>query len=141
MPPKQKIAEAFSAIADGRVHMNDHQALVESSDHTKTYLVKWRDHLFFSNDNASYWQGYPGYPILAVLMLNDQVPYNEDLAKCFKGINWHNLNKKCKRDYDRVLAEVLKPMKNKKTLEEEIERVYHALEQMDDLTVTRKKKF
>lgn len=141
MPPKQKIAEAFSAIADGRVHISGQQALVESSDHAKTYLVKWHGHVFFSNDNASYWQGYPGYPVLAVLMLTDQLPYNEDLAKSFKGIHWHDLNKKAKRDYDRVLDFVLKPMKNRETLEKEIDRVYRTLDRMDDLVITRKKKF
>lgn len=140
MPPMEKIPEAFSAIADGRVHLADHEALVDSSDHMKTYLVRWHGHTFYSNDNASYWQGYPGYPVLAVLMCSGELPYNEDLAKCFRGINWHQLNKQAKRDYDQVLENVLKPMKNKETLKSEIERVYRALEAMDDLVITRKKK-
>ena len=78
--------------------------------------------------------------MIAVLLLIGELPYNQDLAKCFKGINWHNLNKKAKRNYDQVLADVLRPMTNKDTLEAELKRVYQALSEMDDLVITRKKK-
>jgi hypothetical protein len=68
-PPKAKVYEALSAVADGRVTlMGGEKAEVVSSDGTKTYHVEWSpdSNQITSNDNASYWQGYMGYPIIAV---------------------------------------------------------------------------
>lgn len=138
MPPIEKIPEAYSAIVDGRVEMHEDHALVTSSDHSKVYLVKWKENTFYSNDNATYWQGYPGYPVLAVLLLQGRLPYNEDLAKHLKGINWHDLNKKYKRDYHQALEKALENDDHKEAIFTEMDRVYHVLEAMD-LTVTRKK--
>lgn len=138
MPPREKIPEAYSAIVDGRVEMHENYALVESSDHDKTYLVSWQDDTFNYNDNATYWQGYPGYPVIAVLFLMGKLPYNEDVARYFKGVNWHVLNKKKKRDYSAALDEVLKDVEHREGIDQEIEKVYKHLSLLD-LTLTRKK--
>ena len=73
IPPIAKIYEAYSCIADGRIELKDEDAKVTSSDNKKTYLVKWKDNVYSSNDNASFWQGYPGYPVIAVLMLQNKL--------------------------------------------------------------------
>ncbi len=40
MPPRIKVLEALGALADGRVEViNDKEALVKSSDGTRTYKV------------------------------------------------------------------------------------------------------
>jgi hypothetical protein len=39
-PPKEKVYEAFTAIADGRVEMHEDHAVVTSSGGDKTYLVQ-----------------------------------------------------------------------------------------------------
>ena len=71
MPPIEKIPEAYSAVADGRVQMQEYSAGVTSSDGAKTYRVTWNDdEAYASDDNGSKWQGYSGYPILAVLLLS-----------------------------------------------------------------------
>ena len=59
LPPKAKIYEALTAVADARVKLTDGEtAEVLSSDGTKTYIVEWSADLrqITSNDNASYWQ-------------------------------------------------------------------------------------
>ena len=56
LPPIEKIPEAYSAIADGRVTIQGDQAIVYSSDRTKSYTVNWSDGVYSSNDNALYWQ-------------------------------------------------------------------------------------
>ena len=33
------------------------------------------------NDSASYWQGYAGYPVLAVMMKEGRLPYDRELAE------------------------------------------------------------
>ena len=69
LPPEEKVYEAWTAIADGRVNIDEaaRTATVRSSDGTQTYTIQWdadrRE--YSSNDNASYWRGYPGYPVIA----------------------------------------------------------------------------
>ncbi len=109
-PPEAKIYEALSAIADGRVQLLEGQsAEVASSDRSKTYLVTWSEDLsaFTSNDNASYWQGYMGYPIIAVLILLGKLDYSPETAKLLAGIPWKQLNKRFRNDYSKALEHVL----------------------------------
>lgn len=98
-PPLQKVYEAWSALADGRVEMGEDEATVTSSNGTKHYTVSWSEDTYSSNDNASYWQGYAGYPVLAVLMKQGKLPLAEGLIPRFARIDWNALNKKHKRDY------------------------------------------
>lgn len=88
MPPIEKVYEAYSAIADERIIMHDTYALVKSSDGKKTYEVDWKDNVYSSSDNATYWQGYPGYPVLAVLMLQGKLPYHKENAEKMKNVPW-----------------------------------------------------
>lgn len=81
-PPIEKILEAYTAIADGHVKLENDQALVTSS-----------------NDNASYWQGYLSYPGIAVLMLQGKLPYDKELAQQFAGVDWNKINQEYKRNY------------------------------------------
>lgn len=115
LSPIEKIHEAYSAIADGRVTLNEtkSEAEVESSDHSKKYLVTWKDDIYSSNDNASYWQGYMGYPILAVLMLQGKLPFNEEVANHFKGINWKKLNTEHKNKFSDAVKQILDEFEEK----------------------------
>lgn len=99
LPPLQKVYEAWSALADGRVEMGEDEATVTSSNGAKHYTVSWSEGTYSSNDNASYWQGYAGYPVLAVLMKQGKLPLAEGLIPRFARIDWNALNKKHKRDY------------------------------------------
>src|SRR5260370_32221694 len=70
MPPIAKVYEAIGALGDGRVTIEDStHASVRSSDDSKTYEVEISDdgREISSNDTASYWQGYLGYPAIAVM--------------------------------------------------------------------------
>ncbi|MBR3016019.1 MAG: hypothetical protein IKH57_02885, partial [Clostridia bacterium] len=79
----EKICEAYSAIADGRIAISDTSAEVKSSNGVKTYIVTWDGNTYTSNDSASYWQGYPGYPIIAVLMTQGKVTLDREVAALF----------------------------------------------------------
>ena len=106
LPPIEKIYEAYSAIADERVVPGEGEAQVDSSDHAKQYTVTWNGDVYSSNDNATYWQGYAGYPVLAVLMLQGYLPLDMAVARYFKGVNWNEINARHKSDYARAAAEV-----------------------------------
>ena len=121
MPPKAKIYEAFSAIVDNRVELYDQEVTVSSSNFEKQYTVKWKENKYTSNDNASFWQGYPGYPIICIWILKGILPKNEKIMQHFKNINWHEKNKQNKRDYDKVVNEILNELVVKGVDTEEIE--------------------
>ena len=121
LPPLEKIPEALSALADGRAVLipEENRAMIRSSDGKKQYTVTWEDEVYASDDNATYWAGYPGYPVIAVWMRQGFLPYEETLAKQFAGVPWNELNAKHKRKYDRALQEVMETrgMDEQKTLE------------------------
>jgi hypothetical protein len=110
LPPRAKVFEAFTAVADGRVRLTGAcAASVISSGGDRTYDVEWSEdgRTVTANDNASYWQGYLGYPILAVLLARGALRAEEPAVAALAGVAWHDLNKRFKRDYDAAVNEVL----------------------------------
>ena len=110
LPPPAKVYEAFGAVADGRVHATGPgSAEVRSSGRDRTYTVEWSADLgtVTANDNASYWQGYLGYPIVAVLLTLGVLHADEQVVGQLAGIQWHELNARFKRDYDAAVDSVL----------------------------------
>jgi hypothetical protein len=110
MPPFAKIYEALGAIGDGRVHVIDaFHATVVSSSGDKTYTVELDSatHQISSNDNASYWQGYLGYPAIAVLILHGIYSPRPETLKALSGVPWKELNTHYRNDYVRTLDDVL----------------------------------
>ena len=134
MPPIEKIHEAYSAIADSRVQLvGDTEAHIRSSGGEKEYTVTWDGDIYFSNDSASYWQGYAGYPVTAVLMLQGRLPLNRKIAALFSSVNWSALNTKYKRNYAKAAAEVLSAIA---AINAEIRKVYEEIRKLD-ITVKR----
>ncbi len=130
-PPIEKILEAYTAIADGHVKLENDQALVTSSNEAKTYTVTFHDNIYTSNDNASYWQGYLGYPGIAVLMLQGKLPYDKELAQQFAGVDWNKVNQEYKRNYAQAADAVMTTKGiDKKKAETELHHVYNALKQL-----------
>jgi hypothetical protein len=110
LPPPAKVYEAFSALADSRVRLGEPgRAEVTSSAGDKTYTVEWTGEFesVTANDNASYWQGYLGYPIIAVLIAAGRVQADETAIKALAGIDWHTLNERFRRDYEAAVSCVL----------------------------------
>lgn len=141
LPPLEKIYEAYSAIADNRVTMGENKAEVISSNLAKTYLVTWRENTYTSSDSATYWQGYPGYPVLAVLMLQGRLPLNRETAGRFGEINWTQLNARHKANYaaavDEISAERI-PASEAEPIRQEVRQVYETLSKLE-LTIKRGK--
>jgi len=135
LPPIEKIPEAYSAIADNRIEMSENAAFVDSSDKVKRYTVTWNDDFYTSNDNGSIWQGYAGYPMIAVLMLQGKLPLYRTIASQFKGINWKALNTKHKNKYDKPVAEILESLKEQgvdtDAIQTEINKVYESIRTLD----------
>ena len=116
IPPKAKIYEALSAIADGRAELTgDRKADVVSSSGTKTYVVEWSEDVsgITSNDNASFWHGYMGYPIIAALMLLGKLDFKQEVAHLLAGIPWKKINKQFRNDYNKTIESVLEDLEAK----------------------------
>ncbi|MEG0872834.1 MAG: hypothetical protein RSG48_02555 [Clostridia bacterium] len=144
IPPIEKIYEAYSAIADNRVTMkNSNSAMVLSSNKKKEYIVTFEDKLYTSNDNASFWQGYYGYPVIAVLMIQNKLSLDIQIANEFKNLNWNALNEKYKRNYTKVVEIVLNQLKENNTdilkIQLEVKKVFGELERLE-LEYKRSKK-
>lgn len=106
LPPVEKVFEAWTAIEDGRVTLHDNYADVASSDGTKDYMVRFEGNRYSSDDNATYWRGYAGYPILAVLMLQGHLPFNSEQAKLWREVNWKEINSHYKNNYAKAVEEI-----------------------------------
>ena len=108
-PPVAKVYEAFGAVAGGRVALTGAgHALVTSSNGERTYDVWWDDgDGVFSSDNASKFQGYTGYPIIAVLLALGRLHADPAVMAPLAGVDWHALNQRFKRRYDDAVAHVL----------------------------------
>lgn len=138
MPPREKVFEAWTALADGRVEMHDGFAEVSSSDGAKRYTVRFAGDTFSSDDNATYWRGYPGYPVIAVLMLQGRLPYDRDEALKWKDVNWKEINTRYKNNYAAAVKEVAAQKGiDLPHAEEEAEKVMQALA---DLHIVIKRK-
>lgn len=141
LPPIEKIYEAYSALADNRINLEENSAKVLSSDGSKSYQVTWNENTYASTDNATYWQGYPGYPVIGVLILQAKLSVDQTIFKHFSGINWNSLNKKHKRNYRAALLEVFaeKQLSQKciDEIEEKTQQVFDQLKTLD-LKIVRK---
>ena len=132
LPPIAKIYEAYTCIADERIKMKENEAIVSSSDGKKSYKIKWKNNDYTSNDNATFWQGYPGYPVIAILMLQNKLSYNEEIVNLFTNINWHELNDKYKRYYDKAVEEVLRNIDyDSEIIKKETEKIYEEIKNLD----------
>lgn len=109
-PPREKIHEALSAVLDDRVAIEPgNRADVWSSDRSKRYTVTWSEDLtrFGANDNASFYQGYIGYPIIAVLLKLGALPPPIDECAALRDVPWKSLNRKYRNNYAKAVDEVL----------------------------------
>ena len=137
MPPKAKVYEALSAVADQRVAITGLTAAqVQSSSHDKTYDVEWSVDIraITSNDNASHWQGYIGYPIIAVLLKIGKLSFNTHIAELLAGVPWKVINDRFKRDYDKAINHVLDQIEakggNREEVTQEVEKIYEQFSAM-----------
>ena len=141
VPPISKIYEAFSAIADNRITLKENSAIVTSSDYQREYQINWKDNRISSTDNATFWQGYPGYPVIATWILQNKFICNKKIISYFKGINWHELNTKNKRNYEKSLEEVLHKLaqeqKDIAEIQKEVKNIYNQIKELN-MQIVRK---
>jgi|LAHS01.1.fsa_nt_gb hypothetical protein len=131
--PISKVDEALSALADSRISQVDESTWkVVSSDHSKAYTVIQEQDTYSSNDNATVWQHYAGYPIIAVLFYEKRIPFDPSLLGYFKAIPWKVLNTKYKNNYDLSIQEAFQSLDEptRQAIQAETERLKKAVESL-----------
>jgi len=121
-PPRIKVLEALGAIADGRIKKVDDHYEVVSSEGDRIYSVKINGEKAYSNDNGTTYRNYIGYPIIAVLMLEGKLKYDDKISKSLKGIDWKRLNETYK-NYAKVEEIVEKIAEERGVNKEEINKI------------------
>ncbi len=109
LPPLIKVFEALGCVADDRIEVNGNAAKVYSSSRGKFYDVKYFPvkNAISSNDNATYYMGYLGYPAVAYLLKIGKLTYSPSLALAFKDVKWKDLNVKFRNDFFKTQEYVL----------------------------------
>ncbi len=145
-PPLIKVYEALGALGDRRVRATRGRAAeVTSSDGSRVYQVEVSDdgRQISSNDNASYWQGYLGYPAIAVLLSRGILRTNPDTARALAAIPWKELNSRFGNDYERTIAEVARTVTKRgydfSTIEAEAEGILETLRELKPLRGIRRR--
>jgi hypothetical protein len=108
--------EAIGALGDRRAQLeHEWHASVVSSDHSKSYQVEISadGREVSSNDNASYWQGYLGYPAIAVMLKRGLCPIRAEAISPLSGIPWNELNRRFRNEYSRTIGEVMRRAKER----------------------------
>ena len=125
-------------LQNNRIEMGVFEAKVISSNGAKEYTVRWDNNIYTSNDDASYWQGYPGYPMIAILMLQGKLSLNKKLLTILRIYNWTELNNKYKKKYDKAVEEIMDRLKEEKVdcyvINEEIIKVFEEIKKLDITT-------
>lgn len=143
LPPPEKIYEAWSAIASGRLMLlappeNDEgEAEIVSSNGKKRYKLRWDGDIYESTDSATWWQGYPGYPVIALLMKRLILPYDQEIAVIFANVDWYAINRKARNNYALALKWVYEQLDLPPEQEERI-RAFAAQTQkeLENLNIT-----
>ncbi len=134
-PPIIKIYEALGSVADNRVEISENAGKVFSSSGNKYYTIAYdpEARAIMSNDNASFWKGYLGYPSIAFLMKTGVLPYDASVAELLKGVVWKDINQKFKNDFDKTLEYILssKTEVQKKVLREFVSMINDEITKLD----------
>ncbi|HOY33474.1 MAG TPA: hypothetical protein PKW80_16465 [Bacteroidales bacterium] len=150
LPPKEKIYEAFCVLADKRYTIESAgKAYITSSGRNKQYTLEWTEEhtpsaiviKISSNDNASYWQGYTGYPIIAVLMIIDKLHFDKNILKYLKNIPWKVLNKTYNNNYTRAAEKILTDIDNEAVAVKIRSEVDNVFSQLSGLCLVKPDKF
>jgi|GEM_PF-646762 len=122
-PHISKIYEAVSAIADDRVLLvSENESHCTSTSRGKYYTTTYdpETNSIMSNDNTAYYTLNMSYPMIALLMLKDVIPYDPSLLEPLKNIPWKDINQQYKDDYDLGLDHYFKQLMPKNVSEAEI---------------------
>ena len=129
-PHIEKIYEALTAIAEGRIEKHGKTAKCFTSNNNKFYDIKYDPIIgsINSNDNEAYYTHSLSYPMIAYLMLTKKIPFERELLEILRDIDWDSINQNFKNDYDKsirfVLGELKKNGDDVEFIKKEVKKIY-----------------
>lgn len=157
LPPEFKVYEALGALADNRIELvnknekltlednpSKEKVVVEndeniiearqfSSTKNKFYTIKYNPATsqIMTNDNATWFVGYLGYPALSLLLYIGSINFNKDILPYFKNIPFKEINQKNKNVFSKTQLEINKILEDKglstKLIETEVSSIFNQL--------------
>lgn len=149
LPPDFKIYEALGAIADGRVELifnpllnlneinTPRNNIIEvkqySSSRQKFYTIKYNPETaeIMSNDNATWYIGYLGYPALSALLFIQKIKFDQNILPYFKDIIFKDVNQKYKNNFQKSKLEIDSVLANRgldlKIFQDQCELIFEQL--------------
>jgi len=131
------VYEALSAIADGRFELTgENTAKCTSTSQGKFYEIELdpKTNSIMSNDNMAFYVGELSYPMVAMLLVKNVIPYDETIQQYLKDIKWKNINQKNKNDYMKSVEFVLNLLKEQgvdtEKIRNECDRIYGVVVEM-----------
>ena len=131
------VYEALTALADNRIEITEKSAKCFSSSGNKFYTINFdlEKNAFMSDDNMAYYRDEVSYPILAVLLVNEVIKYDQSILNYLKNIPWKNINQKNKNNYMKSVKEVLENIKQDggpiKIIEIEVKKIFEKLNEIN----------
>ena len=113
LPPKVKVIEALSAVADERIIIEDllskEWKCKSASSPWKTYKILYneKENTISSNDSLSINQWFLWYPAIAFLLKIWKIKYDERILEMMKNINRIDIKEKVRKDYESMFRLVL----------------------------------
>lgn len=113
LPPKIKIIEALSAVADERIIFEDllskEWKCNSASSPWKVYKILYneKENTISSNDSLSINQWFLWYPAIAFLLNTWKLKYDERILEMMKDINRADIKEKVHKDYESMFRLVL----------------------------------
>jgi hypothetical protein len=96
-----------------------------------------------SNDNASYWQGYIGYPAIAVLLARGVLHARPETCRALAAIPWKKLNSRFRNNYERTIVEVARTVAERghdfRAIAAEAESILESLRQLSPRRGSRRR--
>jgi hypothetical protein len=125
LPPKIKIYEALGAVADNRLKIVSNSEIQAglfedqggqeiivarqySSSRNKYYTITYNPNTnqIMTNDNATWYVGYLGYPALSLLLHLQVITYDLSILQYFIDIPFKDINQKYNNDFTKAQTEI-----------------------------------
>lgn len=120
-----KVYEALGTLVDDRIKVDGNEALVVSSQKTKTYKVIYDPSLntIVASDSGTFWQRYVSYPSIALLLEKGIIHYDNSVADELKGYDWKAIADSYKHDYDAMEEFILSKCNHPEKVKAENHRI------------------
>jgi hypothetical protein len=131
-PHVSRIYEALTIVADGRMELleeNNARCYTVSRDRYFKIAFNPNKDKIMSNDDGAFFSNALSAPILAYLFMIGRLTCETNVVEMFKDIDWQDLYKQYKNDYNKAIEHVIQKLSEDGT---DIELLQNEVKRLDD---------